>query len=180
MPGTAAKIVLSEVQMEILETMVASRTIAVRLVQRAQIILLGYAKKNNEFISEIVGLNPQQVGRWRRRWKANFEQMIEVECSQSRTVLERAIAKLLSDLPRKGRRTSFSTEQQAAIVAIACEEPEAQSERPISQWTASEVANEAVKRNIVSSISASCVRSLLKKSRPETSSQQVLAVSKDR
>lgn len=171
MPGTAAKILLSEVQMEILESMVASRTVAVRLAQRAQIILLGFGKKNNEFISEIVGINPQQVGLWRRRWKASFDELVEVECSQTRAALERAVAKVLSDQPRRGRGSKFSTEQQAAIVALACEAPDAESDRPIATWTAAELADEAVKRNIVDSISTSCVGSLLKKNRSQTALQ---------
>lgn len=171
MPGTAAKVLLTEVQMEILESMVASRTVAVRLAQRAQIILLGFSKNNNEFISEIVGLNPQQVGRWRKRWKASFDDLVEVECSDCRAALERSIAKVLSDRPRKGRGSTFSSEQQAAIVAIACESPEEESDRPIATWTAAEIADEAVKRNIVDSISASCVGSLLKKNRSQTASQ---------
>ena len=80
MPGTAAKVLLTERQMEILELLVASRTAAVRLVQRAQIILLGFEKKNNEMIGEIVGLNPQQVGVWRKRWKSSFDYLVHVEC----------------------------------------------------------------------------------------------------
>jgi hypothetical protein len=65
MPGTAAKVFFTEVQMEMLEGIVASRTASVRLVQRAQIILLSYQKRNNELIGEVVGLNPQQVSVWR-------------------------------------------------------------------------------------------------------------------
>jgi hypothetical protein len=40
MPGTAAKVFFTEVQMQMLEEIVASRTAPVRLVQRAQIVLL--------------------------------------------------------------------------------------------------------------------------------------------
>ncbi len=38
------------------------------------------------------------------------------------------------------------------IIAIACEDPE-KSERPISHWSAQEIADEAIKRNIVLQIS---------------------------
>ena len=58
MPGKAAKIQVTERQFEILEEIVACRTAAVRLVQRAKIILLAFAKHNNEEVGEIVGLNP--------------------------------------------------------------------------------------------------------------------------
>lgn len=165
MPGKAAKIQLSERQMELLEEIVASRTAQVRLVQRAQIILLAFQKRNNEEIGEVVGLNPQQVSVWRKRWKADWDRLIAVECSERKSVLKSEIETLLSDQPRKGRTPTFSAEQQAAIVALACEDPDEASERPISQFTAREIADEAVKRNIVPSISRSRVSAFLKSSR---------------
>lgn len=168
MPGTAAKVVITERHMEILESIVASRTEPVRLVQRAQIILLAFEKKNNEVIGDIVGLNPQQVSVWRKRWKANLDHLIDVECTETKAALRRAIEKVLADLPRKGRDSKFSTEQQAAIVALACEEPDEKSERPIAQWTHQEIAEEAIKRDIVPTISASRVRAFLKSGRPAT------------
>jgi hypothetical protein len=167
---------MSERQMEVLESFVASRTASVRLVQRAQIILLAFQKKNNEVIGEIVALNPQQVSVWRKRWKAKLEHLIHVECTDTKAALQRAIENVLSDLPRKGRGSKFTTEQQAAIVAIACEDPDDKSERPISHWTNQEIADEAVQREIVPTISASRVRDFLKSGRPEAAPQQVLAV----
>ena len=83
MPGTAAKVRLTERQMEVLETIVASKTAAVRLVQRAQIILLAFQKKNNQTISDLVDLNPLQVGVWRKRWKQKWEHLIQVECTET-------------------------------------------------------------------------------------------------
>ena len=91
MPGTAAKVFFTEVQMEMLEEIVASRTASVRLVQRAQIVLLAYQKRNNEQIGEVVDLNPQQVSVWRKRWKAKQDYLIEVECGDTRAALRRAI-----------------------------------------------------------------------------------------
>jgi hypothetical protein len=47
------------------------------------------------------------------------------------------------------------------IVAIACESPE-KSERPVSHWTAKELAQEAIKRGIVEKISPRSVGRFLK------------------
>ena len=58
MPGKAAKVQITERQMELLEEIVASRTAGVRLVQRAQIVLLAFRKHDNEEVGELVGLNP--------------------------------------------------------------------------------------------------------------------------
>lgn len=171
MPGTAAKVFFTEVQMWMLEEIVASRTAPVRLVQRAQIVLLAYQKRNNEQIGEVVDLNPQQVSVWRKRWKAKQDHLIHVECTDTKAALRRAIETVLADRPRKGRDATFTTDQQAAIVAIACEDPDAQSERPISHWTHQEIADEAVRRNIVPSISASRIGAFLKSGRSPAASQ---------
>jgi hypothetical protein len=45
---------------------------------------------------------------------------------------------------------------------MACETPE-KSERPISQWTAREIADEVMKRKIVDAISARHAARLLKR-----------------
>ena len=79
MPGTAAKIFFSERQMEMLEEIVASKTASVRLVERAQIVLLAYQKRNNQQIGEIVGLNPQQVSVWRRRTPKHCSWLNQIE-----------------------------------------------------------------------------------------------------
>ena len=171
MPGKAAKVFISERQMEMLEEIVGSKTVSVRLVERAQIVLLAYQKRNNEQISEIVGLNPQQVSVWRRRWKTNQDHLIAIEWSDTKAALRRSIENVLADLPRKGRDSKFTTEQQAAIVSIACEAPDEQAERPISNWTHREIAEEAVLRKIVPSISTSRVVSFLKSGRPQAASK---------
>lgn len=175
MPGTAAKVTITERQQQILESIVLATTATVRLIQRARIILLAFDKKDNQAISQLVGLNPLQVGLWRRRWQARWEHLIQLECTQSHAALRRAIEKVLADAPRKGRDCTFTTEQQAAIIAIACEEPDEQSELPISHWTHQEIADEATRREVVPSISASTVRAFLKSGRSSTPSRQVLA-----
>ena len=53
-------------------------------------------------------------------------------------------------------------EQIVEIIAIACEQPEEESQRPVSHWSAREVAEEAVKRKIVPAISVRTVGRFLK------------------
>ena len=155
MPGKAAKVTITERQMEVLEEIAASRT-------------------------AVVDLNPLQVGRWRRRWQADWERLIQVECSESKATLRRAIELLLSDRPGRGRKPSFTSEQQAAIVAIACEDPDQTSDRPISHFTRREIADEAIRRGVVETISPTTVGAFLKSDGRSAASQQVLVVSKDR
>lgn len=153
--------------MEILEEIAHSRTEEFRLVQRAKIILLAYQKRNNEQIGLIVGMNPQAVSVWRKRWKAKFDDLIRIECNESAVKLKSEIRTLLTDLPRTGRKATFSTEQQAAIVGLACVSPD-EADRPISNWTQREIADEAVKRGLVASISTSRVGHFLKSGRLAT------------
>ncbi|MBV8611791.1 MAG: IS630 family transposase [Singulisphaera sp.] len=66
--------------------------------------------------------------------------------------MRRAIERALSDEPRPGPPGKFTPEQIVSILAVACEPP-AKSGRPITHWTARELADEVVQRGIVASIS---------------------------
>jgi hypothetical protein len=176
MPGKAAKVVITERQQRILLAIVHCRTAPVRLVERARIILLAFEKKRNDQIAEVVPLNPQQIGLWRRRWQAQFERLIAIECRDGEAALRKAIEEeVLADAPRAGRRSRYTPEQQAKIVAIACEQPEEESERPITNWTHREIAEEAVKRDIVDFISPRRVGDFLKEGRRAAAPCEVLA-----
>jgi hypothetical protein len=83
------------------------------------------------------------------------------------------IEQILGDRPRSGTTASFSVEQVVQIVALACESPE-QSERPVSHWTARELAAEAMKRGIVAQISPRSAGRFLKGSHAPTSSSSLL------
>lgn len=63
------------------------------------------------------------------------------------------IIEALEDNERSGAPPTFSAQQVAMIIALACEKP-SDTEVPVSHWSASELARKAVARKIVSSISA--------------------------
>jgi len=156
MSGKAARIVLSEKQEEILQVMIRSTTLSHRLVQRASIILLAFSGELNKDIAMQVKLHRKAVGLWRRRWQDSFESLVSIECREPHATLRRVIEDVLNDAPRSGANGMFTAEQITLIMAIACEPPEL-SGRPVAEWTHAELADEAVKRKIVSSISASQV-----------------------
>ena len=62
MAGKAAKVVITERQQDVLQKLARATTIAVRLQQRAQIILLAFEGKLNQEIESLVGLGRDQVG----------------------------------------------------------------------------------------------------------------------
>jgi transposase len=161
MPGSAAKIVITERQQAMLRQIAGASTSPVRLVQRAEIVLRAFAGAENQAIAQAIGLDPTAVGVWRRRWAQSWRKLILIECGESQAAFRRAIVAVLSDAPRSGNPGKFTAEQITLVLALACEPPE-KSGRPITHWTAHELAQEAKKRGIVASISVSQVQRYLR------------------
>lgn len=156
MSGKAAKILITENQQQILQQVERSATAPKRLVQRASVILMGFAGMFNVTIAQELGLARKQVGLWRRRWQQSFDALVAIECQETPATLRRAIEDVLSDAPRGGSPGTFTAEQVTQILAVACESLEL-SERPIDRWTHRELADEVIARGIVTSISISQV-----------------------
>lgn len=84
---------------------------------------------------------------WRHRWLCATTQLAEAEAAGvNDTQLRERITSILCDRPGRGTANFFSTEQVVQIVALACERAQA-SEHPVSHWTPTELANEAVNRD---------------------------------
>jgi transposase len=162
MPGKAAKVRVSERQWDLLQELSRSRTVAKGMVQRALILVLGVQGLLNEQIAEQVGLNRQQVGVWRQRWREAWESLCAWECTEPLRLRE-AILDVLSDAPRPGCPGKIPAAQVAQILAVACESPKL-SGRPITRWTHRELRDEVVKRKIVERISVAQVGRYLKQS----------------
>jgi putative transposase len=111
---------------------------------------------NNLQIARELGIDDETPGHWRGRWLQFREVPLE----------EVSVAKRLAHAPKCGAPAKFSPEQVCQIIALACEQP-ADSNRPISQWSHRELADEIVRRGIVESISPRHARRLLKRSRPQ-------------
>ena len=159
MPGTAAKIRISEKQQIVLQEFSRSRTVSKSVVQRAMIVLLGFQGMLNESIASKVGLNRQQVGVWRQRWRDAWGALCSWECKEPHRLRE-AILDVLADAPRPGCPGKFTAEQVSQIIALACESPKL-SGRPMSHWTHRELQDEVIKRKIVETISVSQVGRIL-------------------
>lgn len=118
-----------------------------QIAQRARIILHADQGQTHRQIARELNISRDMARHWRNRWLDS--------ASPGPSVLDR-----LQDAERSGAPAKFTPEQLTHVFAIACEDP-AQSERPISHWTAREVAEEMVKRKIVPSISGRHVGRLL-------------------
>jgi putative transposase len=132
------------------------------LVSRARLILLAADGQNNSQIGQQLALVRAQVRRWRTRWLDAAARLAAAEAADtSDDLLTRTVEALLADAPRPGTPPKFTPEQIVQLVALACEPP-ADSERPISHWTPRELADEAIQRGIVETISARSVGRFLK------------------
>lgn len=147
----AAPVVVSERERAQLQSLVRRHRCPQQVALRARIILAAAAGEEVRESVRRLGAARSTVQHWRRRW------------SQS----SGPVAERLADAPRPGTPATFSAEQICAIVAMACEAP-GESARPMTHWTHQELADEAVKRGIVASISPDSVGRFLKK-RPTSS-----------
>src|SRR2546425_10670958 len=129
------KVVLSEQERAELERLVRAFTTGQQLALRARIVLLAGEGWNNLQIARELGVDDETPGHWRRRW-LQFRDVPLAEVS---------VAKRLADAPKCGAPAKFTPEQVCQIIALACEKP-ADSNRPISQWSHRELADEIVQR----------------------------------
>jgi len=142
MARSAEAIVLSEVERDELDRLVRAHSTPQQVALRARIILLAADGIGNRDSARRLGVTVQTVRCWRRRWDG-------------------APDLALGDAPRPGAPPTFTAEQICAILALACEPPEA-SGVPITHWSQSALAREAVKRRLVETISHGSVGRFLK------------------
>jgi transposase len=112
-------------------------------------------------VGELVGVSAKTVRKHVKRFEQSLDALEACVAEGNRSKLERTVRDCLQDSPRAGRSPHFSPLQIVSIVSIACEKP-ADSGRPINMWTRREIADEAVKRQIVSKISVSHVGRILR------------------
>ena len=153
MPGPkAVKVVLSEDEKKALELLVRRRHTRQQIALRARIVLLaGQGKSNSEIVRKLE-MAMRTVQSWRKRWVQ----------SQGIALADLSAEDRLEDLPRPGKPPTITADQRCQIEALACEDPEG-SDRPITEWTGREIADEIIKRKIVPSISSRHAARLLKR-----------------
>ena len=159
--GKIERIEVPAADRERLERLVRHRNTPQKIVWRARIVLLTGEGLRATEVAARVGTSTLTVRRWRRRWLTR----------PHGAVLER-----LHDAPRPVTHAPCSVEQWCQIMALACEPP-ANSGRPISHCTPRELADEAIKRGIVTTISERHGGRFLKAGRSQTAPESLLAQS---
>ena len=117
------------------------RTAPVRMVQRAQALLLAAEDKTDEVIAEQLRMGVATLERLRRRF------------------VEEGLEASLREHARPGARPKLGPKQQAFVVALACTKPPEGRER----WTMQLLADRVVELQIVPDITDEAIRLLLKR-----------------
>lgn len=146
---------------KILEQIARCYTKPYCLVLRAKIILIAATGANNTEVARRLDTDRNTVRTWRDRWLATEPSLLAAEAEGlSEKELTALVEATLADAWRPGTPDTFRPEQLVQIVALACEDPR-ESEREISHWTPRELADEAIKRSIVTTISPRQVKRVL-------------------
>jgi putative transposase len=153
MSGVKAQIVnLSETERLGLEKLIKRHQVGQQIAFRARIVLEAADGQKNKEIAQRHRCTLDTVRLWRNRWVKLQEISLE----------DLSIEDRLQDAPRPGAPSRITADQRCKIEALACEEPE-KAGRPITQWTARELADELMERKIVDKISPRHAARLLKR-----------------
>ncbi len=154
MPDPKAQpVMLSAKEQQGLEKLVKQHQTAQQIALRARIVLASGKGKPSIRIAEENHVTHDTVRLWRNRWVK----------LQGISLDDLSIEDRLQDGPRPGAPSRITADQRCKIEALACEKPE-KGGRPISQWTAREIADEVMERKIVERISGRHAARLLKRS----------------
>jgi putative transposase len=164
MPGPKPpEIKLTDEERRALEKLVRRHNTRQQIALRGRIVLAAADGRNNAQIARELGTNVETPRLWRNRWLT----------LSPITLDDLSVEERLEDLPRPGAPQQITADQRCRIEAMACEDPE-DSERPISHWSAREIADEIMKRGILDQISPRHAARLLKRQRSQAPSDTVL------
>jgi len=148
----ATQVNLSEKEKEGLEQLVRRHNVGQQIALRGRIILAAGQDQTNSEIARSMAISINTAQRWRNRWAK----------AQTISYDDLSIEDRLQDGPRPGAPSRITADQRCQIEALACEKPE-KSGRPITHWSAREIADELIKRKIVTDISPRHAARLLKR-----------------
>ena len=135
------RVTLTEQEREYLEGLTRKGKAPVRMVRRAQTLLLAAEEERDEDIAKALRIGVSTVERTRRR------------------CVEDGVEASLRERPRPGARPKLGPKAQAMVVALACTKPPEGRER----WTMQLLADRVVELQIVPDITDESIRRLLKR-----------------
>src|SRR5688572_17880396 len=144
------RVTLTDEERERLEQLTRKGTASVRMVRRAQTLLLAAEERRDEDIAAALRIGVATVERTRRR------------------CVEEGVEASLRERPRPGARPKLGPKEQAMVVALACTKPPEGRTR----WTMHLLADRVVELALVPDISDEAIRRLLKRTRSSPGSRR--------
>ena len=135
------RVTLSDDERGRLEGLSRKRVASVRMVRRAQALLLAAGDTTDEVIAEQLRMSVATLERLRRRF------------------VEEGLEASLRERPRPGARPKLGPKERAFVVALACTKPPEGRLR----WTMQLLAERVVELKLVPDISDEAIRRLLKR-----------------
>jgi len=148
----AQVVILTDAERQGLEKLTRRHQVGQQIALRAKLVLAAADGLKNQDIVEKYQVTADTVRLWRNRWVKLQDLSLE----------DLSLADRLQDAPRPGAPARITADQRCQIEALACEKPE-KAGRPISHWSAREIAEEVIKREIVTEISPRHAARLLKR-----------------
>ena len=153
---------LSERVQATYERLLRKSTLPVRAKQRIEILLQSLDQEDSiTSIANKLNTTRKTVRKWIKQF-VDYAVYFELPCVRALKAgpFSKFVLFIIRDAPRSGRKPNISAETILQIFLIACEDP-INSNRPISQWSAREIADELIKRKIVTSISERSIKRFL-------------------
>jgi len=135
------RVALTDTERERLESLTRKGTASVRMVRRAQALLLAAEERTDEEIVKALRIGVATVERIRRRF------------------VEEGLEASLRERPRPGARPKLGPKERAYVVALACTKPPEGRHR----WTMQMLADRLVELEMVPDITDESIRLLLKR-----------------
>jgi transposase len=135
------RVTLTDKERDRLRELSRKRTASVRMVRRAQALLLAADEQTDEVIAGQLRMSVTTLERLRRRF------------------VEEGLEASLRERPRPGARPKLGPQEQAMVVALACTKPPEGRHR----WTMQLLADRVVELVLVPDISDEAIRRLLKR-----------------
>ena len=135
------RVTLTDEERERLEELTRKGTASVRMVRRAQTLLLAAEEQRDEDIAKALRIGVATVERTRQR------------------CVEEGVEASLRERPRPGARPKLGPKEQAMVVALACTKPPEGRTR----WTMQLLADRVVELEVVPAITDESIRRLLKR-----------------
>ena len=134
MSRTAITLTLNACEQALLEKITRQLTVPEYKKQRVQAVLAAAAGLENKAIAKQIGLNRNEVGKWRKRWATQHQHWQHSDAALRPKMDAQLVLHWPADQKGRGRKNAITLEQRAKVAGLAQETPERYG-IPVTHWT---------------------------------------------